>query len=76
MNGLSPWIKVEVECWELVGFVQMMKLAQRVENREITRREIGFKGGNGGKTYISLPTVKPNLSMNVNETKLGRNLPM
>lgn len=27
MNGLIPWIKAEVECWEPVRLAQMMKLA-------------------------------------------------
>ena len=27
MNGLKPWIKTELECWEPVGLAQMMKLA-------------------------------------------------
>ncbi|TYK13668.1 transposon Tf2-1 polyprotein isoform X1 [Cucumis melo var. makuwa] len=33
-NGLKPWIKAEMECWEPVGLAQMMKLAQKIKNRE------------------------------------------
>ena len=69
INGLRPWIKAEVECWEPVGLAQMMKLTQQVENREVKRSEIGFKAGTGDKTYINLPIVKANLPMLVNETK-------
>ena len=34
MNGLSPWLKLEVDVLELRGLVQMMKLALKIENRE------------------------------------------
>ena len=43
MNGLKLWINAEMECWEPVGLVQMMKLAQKIENREVIRCESGFK---------------------------------
>lgn len=49
MNGLSPWIKIEVECWEPVGLAQMMKLAQHLENKELMRREAGLKKNIEGK---------------------------
>lgn len=42
MNGLTPWIKAEVECWEPVGLAGMMKIAQLVENQELTRSEAGL----------------------------------
>ncbi|KAA0058397.1 Retrovirus-related Pol polyprotein from transposon 297 family [Cucumis melo var. makuwa] len=32
-----------MECWEPVGLAQMMKLAQKIENREVIRGESGFK---------------------------------
>lgn len=41
MKGLILWIKAEVECWEPIGLVQMMKLAQRVENHELRRIDVG-----------------------------------
>ncbi|KAA0065906.1 transposon Tf2-1 polyprotein isoform X1 [Cucumis melo var. makuwa] len=34
MNGLSPWLKAEVEVLEPRGLVQMMKLALKIEKRE------------------------------------------
>lgn len=37
MNGLLPWNKTEVECWEPIGLTSMMKIAQLVENRELLR---------------------------------------
>lgn len=37
MNGPTPWIKVEVECWEPVGLASMMRIAQLVENGELMR---------------------------------------
>ncbi|KAA0038326.1 Exosome complex component CSL4 [Cucumis melo var. makuwa] len=43
VNRLTPWIKDELECWGPFGLAQMMKLAQKVENREITRREANLK---------------------------------
>lgn len=42
MNGLLPWIKADVECWEPMGLAHMMKLAQRVENRELRRLDAGL----------------------------------
>lgn len=39
MNGLDPIIKAEVECWRPVGLKEMMKVAQLVENRELTKTE-------------------------------------
>lgn len=42
MNGLFPRIKAEGECWEPVGLTSMMKIAQLVENRELTRNEAGL----------------------------------
>ncbi|TYK11117.1 transposon Tf2-1 polyprotein isoform X1 [Cucumis melo var. makuwa] len=38
MNGFSPWLKTEVDTLDTVGFAQMMKLALKIENREMVRR--------------------------------------
>ncbi|KAA0031986.1 Transposon Ty3-I Gag-Pol polyprotein [Cucumis melo var. makuwa] len=54
MNGLKPWIKAELECWEPVGLAQMMKLAQKVENREVIRGEASFKRGTVPMRTITL----------------------
>ncbi|KAA0054240.1 peroxidase 64 [Cucumis melo var. makuwa] len=58
MNGLSPWIKIEVECWEPVGLAQMMKLAQHLENKELMRREAGLKKNIEGETRRGGPTKR------------------
>lgn len=42
LNGLFPWVKVEVECWEPVGLAHMMRIAQLVENQELTRVDLGL----------------------------------
>ncbi|KAL0544147.1 hypothetical protein IC582_019259 [Cucumis melo] len=42
MNGLNPWLKSEVETLEPNGLAQMMKLALKIENRELVRRECGL----------------------------------
>ena len=50
----------------------MMILAQRVENREIIRREVNLTGYSGGK-YPIYPsnTIKPNSPVNTNDNKSG-----
>lgn len=52
INRLTPWIKVEVECWELVALAQMMKLPQRVENRKNHVKRGKFKGES--RRYVSI----------------------
>ena len=49
MNGLFPWIKVEVDFCRPVVLAQMMQAAQLVENREIIHNEANLKGYAGGK---------------------------
>lgn len=73
MNGRSPWIKAEVECWETVGLVQMMKLGQRVENCEIKRREAGLDNLTEGKAQMPLSFNKPNILISVKDNKSGEN---
>lgn len=53
MNGLSPWLKSEVETLESVGLAQMMKLALKIENRELVRRECGLSSAYGGKSNFN-----------------------
>lgn len=65
MNGLTLWIKAEVECWEPTGLAQMMKLAQRVENREITRREVTLKNIEG-KAQTTFPIRNYVIPISVN----------
>lgn len=67
MNGLSPWLKAKVECLEPIGLTQMMKLALKIDNREVIRREAGLKSVYGGKYQITLPNDKSNLAVNSNE---------
>ncbi|KAA0053502.1 ty3-gypsy retroelement transposase [Cucumis melo var. makuwa] len=62
MNGLSPWLKAKVECLEPIGLTQMMKLALKIDNREVIRREAGLKSVYGGKYQITLPNDKSNLA--------------
>ncbi|TYK13876.1 Ty3/gypsy retrotransposon protein [Cucumis melo var. makuwa] len=50
MNGLSPWLKSEVETLEPNGLAQMMKLALKIENRELVRRECGLISAYDSKT--------------------------
>ncbi|XP_050942184.1 transposon Tf2-1 polyprotein isoform X1 [Cucumis melo] len=50
MNGLSPWLKSEVETLEPNGLAQMMKLALKIENREMVRRECGLISAYDSKT--------------------------
>ncbi|KAA0047238.1 Ty3/gypsy retrotransposon protein [Cucumis melo var. makuwa] len=50
MNGLNPWLKSEVETLEPNGLAQMMKLALKIENRELVRRECGLVSAYDSKT--------------------------
>lgn len=77
MNGLTPWIKAEVELWKPVGMAQMMRLAQRVENREIIQRETNLVKYSRGKYLIHTSnSTKPNISVNTNENKSRTLFPM
>ncbi|TYK00327.1 transposon Tf2-1 polyprotein isoform X1 [Cucumis melo var. makuwa] len=42
MNELNPWLKSIVETLEPNGLAQMMKLALKIENRELVRKECGL----------------------------------
>lgn len=76
MGGLLPWIKAEVEFCEPVGLVQMMRIAQKVENRDIIRGEAKLPGYSGGK-YQSYPAVtnKSNTLTTANDNKSSMNIP-
>ncbi|KAA0045216.1 Ty3/gypsy retrotransposon protein [Cucumis melo var. makuwa] len=50
MNGLNPWLKSEVETLEPNGLAQMIKLALKIENRELVRRECGLVSAYDSKT--------------------------
>ncbi|KAA0051026.1 transposon Tf2-1 polyprotein isoform X1 [Cucumis melo var. makuwa] len=68
--------KPEVECWEPKGLAEMMKLAQRVENRGVTRREAGLKMNCRGKSPSTLPYNKVTNPSNLSENKSGGMVPM
>lgn len=36
MNGLLPWVKAEVECWQPIGLAKRIIIAKYVENHELT----------------------------------------
>ena len=69
MNGLSPWHKSEVKMLEPIGLAEMMKLALKIENREMVHRECGlisvsrmnkqFKHNNVTQTSTVTPNQKP-----------------
>ncbi|TYK09954.1 Ty3/gypsy retrotransposon protein [Cucumis melo var. makuwa] len=42
MNGLSPWLKTEVDVLEPCGLARMMKLGLKIENRKRVRNECGL----------------------------------
>ncbi|TYK02488.1 ty3-gypsy retrotransposon protein [Cucumis melo var. makuwa] len=75
MNGLTPWIKAEVEFWEPVGLPQMIKLTQRVENCEITQREANLKNIEG-KTQTNFSIRRAVNPLSMNDSKPGNNFPM
>lgn len=70
MNGLKPWIKADMECWEPMGLAQMMKLAQKIENREVIMGESSFKRAADGKFQVSA-SFKPQIPVISNDNKSG-----
>ncbi|KAA0062045.1 transposon Tf2-1 polyprotein isoform X1 [Cucumis melo var. makuwa] len=58
MNGLSLWLKTEVEVLEPQGSAQMMKLALKIENRERVRKECGLSSVCGSEFQYNLPKAK------------------
>ncbi|TYK04845.1 retrotransposon protein [Cucumis melo var. makuwa] len=69
-------IPAEVEGWEPIGLEQMIKLAQRVENREITQREASFMKTIEGKVQTTFPIQKSVILITMNENKPGNSYPM
>ncbi|KAA0052082.1 ty3-gypsy retrotransposon protein [Cucumis melo var. makuwa] len=49
MNGLLPWVRVEVVFLRPKGLAEMMEVTQMVENREIVRIVAKLSGYSGGK---------------------------
>ena len=76
MNGLSPWLKIEVETLEPVGLAQMMKLALKIKNREVVRWECGLSSAYGGKQQLKLPLVKHSTPPITNDTQSVGSWPM
>ncbi|KAA0063300.1 Ty3/gypsy retrotransposon protein [Cucumis melo var. makuwa] len=68
MNGLSPWLKSEVETWEPVGLAQMMKMALKIENREMVRKECGLSSA-----YDSKAAQRTTNTRNVNPSTTNEN---
>lgn len=66
----------EVECWEPKGLAQMMKMAQRVENREVTKREAKLKMNSEGKSQSTLPYNKVTNSSKLSENKYKSTISM
>ncbi|KAA0041765.1 ty3-gypsy retrotransposon protein [Cucumis melo var. makuwa] len=68
MNGLSPWLKEEVDALEPVGLAQKMKLALKIENREMACHECGMRSTFGGNNPVSIPGQKGIVVGKPNET--------
>lgn len=69
MNGLLPWIKAEVECWEPVRLTSMMKIAK---NRELTRNEAGLEVNTICKAQ-SQTTITKNIILTVTKENMNAN---
>ena len=42
MNGLYPWLKMQVSLLEPKSLASMMKLALKIKHREMVRKEAGL----------------------------------
>ena len=62
MSGLKPWIQAEMDFYEPKGLSQMMRIAQKVENKEDIRREANLPGYSGGKLSSSGSNTKVNMT--------------
>ncbi|KAA0067257.1 transposon Tf2-1 polyprotein isoform X1 [Cucumis melo var. makuwa] len=58
MNGLNPWLKSEVETLEPNGLAQMMKLALKIENKELVRKECGLISASIFKPAIKISRLR------------------
>lgn len=75
-NGLSPWLKMEVDALGPVGLARMMKLALKMENGEMVWKEIGLVSVCGSKVHNYLTRLKDNTTVNTTTVQGGRNMPM
>lgn len=76
MNGLSPWLKTEVDALEPVGLARIMKLALKRKNREIVQKESGLVSVYGSKVQNNLPRLKEITNSNATNVQGGGNVPM
>ena len=58
MNGLYPWLKTEVSLLEPKGLAAMMKLALKIEHREMVCKEAGFVSVYKNRIQYNLPKIK------------------
>ena len=76
MSGLKTWIQAEMDFCEPKGLSQMMRIAQKVENREDIRREANLPGYSRGKLSNSGSGTKVNTTVNSGDNKGSMNWPM
>ena len=76
VSGLKPWIQAEMDFCEPKGLAHMMKIAQKIENREDIRREANLPGYSRGRTTNPHNNTKANTNSNAGENKGGTNWPM
>ncbi|TYK14310.1 ty3-gypsy retrotransposon protein [Cucumis melo var. makuwa] len=76
MNGLSPWLKTEVDVLEPCGLAQMMKLALKIENKERVRKEYGLISVYESKFQYNLPKAKEGTETKATTTTTSGNTPM
>ncbi|KAL0560786.1 hypothetical protein IC582_001199 [Cucumis melo] len=76
MNGLNPWLKSKVETLEPNGLAQMMKLALKIENRELVRKECGLISAYDIKTSHKNQQIKNTGSTATKEGLIGGSWPM
>ncbi|KAA0034820.1 ty3-gypsy retrotransposon protein [Cucumis melo var. makuwa] len=76
MNGLNPWLKSEVETLEPNGLAQMMKLALKIENRELVRKEYALISAYDTKTTYKSQQPKNVGSVAAKEGTIGGSWPM
>ena len=73
MSELKPWIEAEMNFCESKELVQMMRIAQKVENREDIRREAKLSEYSREKVLNSQNSTKANTNANTRENKVGMN---
>ena len=65
MNGLVPWIRAEVECWEAHRACEYDESGQRVVNRKLVQSETVKKKGEKGMI------IEKNKGVNVVNNRQG-----